>query len=462
MRPLLACLLALPLLAADTTQIAITPLNLNFAWQTGQLGSAVQAVVLTSPQTGVFTVTRPASAPWLVFAGASGTALSGTYPTVISVAVNGANMKAGTYNSSLQFQIGSMTLPVNVSMQVSAMPVLLADPGMIAFDGTAYASGVNPVTTVGIYNSSGTFVLMSAKPTTPWITVKSTGSTVQVTADPSKVPSDVATGSFSVTTTGGVANSPLVIPVVYLKKGLLSAGPNITRMVNAATYLDSTGISPGEIVTLGGTAIGPATAAGLALNPDGTVATTIGEVQVLFNGTPGPMVYASQNLISAVAPYELAGSTTVSVQVVYNGVGSNAMSLPVAAAAPGIFTANSAGTGPGAILNQDYSVNSPSNPAAKGSVVTIYATGEGQTSPQGVTGAVTPISANTPAPAEAVTAQIAGQEAQVLFAGEAPGFVSGVLQVNVQVPANAASGDLPVAVSVGGVPSQDGVTVSVR
>lgn len=461
MRPCLACLLALPLLAADTTQIAITPLNLNFAWQTGSNVSAVQAVILTSPQAGIMTVTRPASAPWLVFSGGSGTTVSGNYPGVLSVAVNPGNLQSGTYKSSLQFQIGGMTLPVNVALQVSAMPVLLADPGMVAFDGTAYASGIKPVTTVSLYKTGIGPLLQSSKTDTPWLTVNSTGSTVQVTADPSKVPSDVVTGSFSVSTTG-VANSPLIIPVVYLKKGLFSAGPNITRMVNAATYLDSTGISPGEIVTLGGTALGPSTAAGLALNSDGTVATTIGGVQVLFNGVPGPMVYAGPNLISAVAPYELAGSSNVSVQVVCNGVGSNALRLPVAASVPGIFTANSAGTGPGAILNQDYSVNSPSNPASKGSEVTIYATGEGQTSPQGVTGSVTPISANTAAPAQPVTVQIAGQPATVLFAGEAPGFVSGVLQVNVQVPANAASGDLPVTVSVGGVPSQDGVTVSVR
>ena len=253
--------------------------------------------------------------------------------------------------------------------------------------------------------------------------------------------------------------------MVFLRKGFLSQGPNVTRMVNAATYLDADHITPGEIVTLGGTALGPASPAGLTLNSDGTVATDVAGVQVLFNGVPGPLVYASPNLISAVAPYELAGSDTASVQVVYNGVGSNMLSVPVAAAVPGVFTANSAGSGPGAILNQDNSVNSPANPAPKGTAVVIYATGEGQTKPQGITGQVTTVSNTpplTPEPAQPVTVQIDGQPATVLFAGEAPGLVSGVLQVNVQVPENARSGDLPVTISVGGIASQTGVTVSVR
>ena len=270
---------------------------------------------------------------------------------------------------------------------------------------------------------------------------------------------------MSVRTTAKVANNPLVVPVVFLRKGFLSQGPNVTRMVNAATYLDADHITPGEIVTLGGTALGPASPAGLTLNSDGTVATGVAGVQVLFNGVPGPLVYASPNLISAVAPYELAGSDTASVQVVYNGVGSNMLSVPVAAAVPGVFTANSAGSGPGAILNQDNSVNSPANPAPKGTAVVIYATGEGQTKPQGITGQVTTVSNTpplTPEPAQPVTVQIDGQPATVLFAGEAPGLVSGVLQVNVQVPENARSGDLPVTISVGGIASQTGVTVSVR
>ena len=467
MRPLLACLLALPALAADPTQISITPLNLTFAWQLGSTGTSPQAVILTSPQSAIFTATRPASAPWLQF-NANGTSVSGSLPVVFPIGVDGSKLATGTSKSSVQFQTPAGTLQVNISLLVSGLPVLVASPAMVAFDATASQPGQNLTTPVGIFNSSGAFVLLGATTTTPWLTAKASGAIVQITADPTKVPGDIATGSVSVTVPKSmiVGNNPLVIPVVFLRKGFLSQGPNVTRMVNAATYLDADHISPGEIVTLGGTALGPASPAGLTLNSDGTVATGVAGVQVLFNGVPGPLVYASANLVSAVAPYELAGSDTASVQVVYNGVGSNVPpSVPVAAAVPGVFTANSAGSGPGAILNQDNSVNSPANPAPKGTAVVIYATGEGQTKPQGITGQVTTVSNTpplTPEPAQPVTVQIDGQPATVLFAGEAPGLVSGVLQVNVQVPENARSGDLPVTISVGGIASQTGVTVSVR
>jgi uncharacterized protein (TIGR03437 family) len=132
---------------------------------------------------------------------------------------------------------------------------------------------------------------------------------------------------------------------------------------------------------------------------------------------------------------------------------------------PGIFTQNSQGSGPGAILNQDYSTNGPGNAAAKGSIVMVFMTGEGQTSPQGVTGRITTPSATpplTPAPLLPIGVLINGQPALYTFAGEAPGFAAGLMQLNVQIPPNAPSGNLSITVSVGSNISQSGVTVSVR
>ncbi len=474
MRPFLACLLALPALAANSSQVSIAPLSLTFTQQTGEIGSAVQAFFLTSPQTGAtYTVSRPPSATWLqLVSNSTGSAPGGALPDLIQVGVNSTNIRPGTYNASVGFQTPAGTLPVNVTMVVTGMPALVASPGLVFFDYTGNTSNVPATNSFGVLLTVNQPLLISSSPSSPWLTTKASGSVVQVTVDPTKVPGDMAVGSVEVHMGGTtkIANNPLVVPVVFLRRGIFTQGPNVTRMVNGATWLDAngsnaTGISPGEIVTLGGTALGPASGAGLTLNPDGTVATAVAGVQVLFNGVPGPIVYASSNLVSAVAPYELSGSSTASVQVVYNGAGSNVLSLPVSPAVPGIFTANSAGSGPGAILNPDNSVNSPANPAPKGSVVTIYATGEGQTDPQGITGAVTKVASApplTPAPSQVVTATVGGQPATVSFAGEAPGLVSGVLQVNVQVPDNAPSGDLPLVISVGGISSQPGVTVSVR
>ena len=96
----------------------------------------------------------------------------------------------------------------------------------------------------------------------------------------------------------------------------------------------------------------------------------------------------------------------------------------------------------------------------------VYLTGEGQTSPNGVTGRITaanlPPRQVTPAPLLPVGILIDGQPANYIYAGEAPGFAAGLMQLNVQIPPDARSGNLPIVVSIGGRFSQGGVTVSVR
>jgi uncharacterized protein (TIGR03437 family) len=176
-------------------------------------------------------------------------------------------------------------------------------------------------------------------------------------------------------------------------------------------------------------------------------------------------VYVSNTQIAAVVPYEVAQFTTADVLVRYLGQSSNGISVNVSTTAPGVFTANSSGTGPGAILNQNGSPNSAANPANRGDTIVVYLTGEGQTSPAGVTGKVTTVSSVpplTPAPLLLVSVLIGGQPANFSFAGEAPGFVSGVMQLNVTVPQSAGSGAQSIVVSIGGNPSQSGVTVAIQ
>jgi uncharacterized protein (TIGR03437 family) len=153
------------------------------------------------------------------------------------------------------------------------------------------------------------------------------------------------------------------------------------------------------------------------------------------------------------------------MQVVYEAAAGTlqtaAWVLPVAGSAPGVFTLDATGTGQAAVLNQDGSVNSATNPAARGSAISIYATGEGQTSPAGVTGSVT--QSNTKTPLLPVTAKIGGIDATVQYVGPAPGEVAGLLQVNAVIPQGASPGLAePVTVSVGGIVSQAGVTIAVN
>jgi uncharacterized protein (TIGR03437 family) len=263
-----------------------------------------------------------------------------------------------------------------------------------------------------------------------------------------------------------VNGAALSIPVGFVVTAASAALPTIAAVVNSASYATGA-VSPGEMITIGGTNLGPASPAYLTFDSNGNVATSIGGVTVSIGGTLAPLVYVSSGQINAVVPYEVSGLIAPNVIVNYLGVGSNGYGLQTVAAAPGIFTQSSSGSGAGTILNQDYTVNGPGNPAARGSSITIYMTGEGQTNPTGVDGWVTVANTRgagpvTPAPLLQVSALIGGVSALVEFAGEAPGVVSGVLQVNVQVPANAPTGDVPIVVSVGASGSQPGVTVSVQ
>jgi uncharacterized protein (TIGR03437 family) len=117
--------------------------------------------------------------------------------------------------------------------------------------------------------------------------------------------------------------------------------------------------------------------------------------------------------------------------------------------------------GQGAVLNQDNSVNGPSNPAPRGTLVQIYATGEGLTSPPGITGSVT--GSNTKSPVLPVNVAIGGMSAAIQYEGSAPNAVAGLFQVNALVPAGVVPGPaVPITLTIGGATSHSGVTIAVK
>jgi uncharacterized protein (TIGR03437 family) len=230
-------------------------------------------------------------------------------------------------------------------------------------------------------------------------------------------------------------------------------------VTNAASFAAGA-IAPGEIVSIFGTALGPAAGVGAELDPaTGRLATTRTGVTVLFNDVPGPLFFVRQDQINVQAPYELAGQSQARI-VVRNGDSVSApATVSVAAAAPGIFAVQG-GRGQAAMLNQDSSVNSVSNPAPRGSVVQIFVTGQGATNPAAVTGALA--REPFPRPVLPVEVTIGGRAARTVFVGLAPNL-AGLLQINAVVPEDVAPGDaVSLAVSIGGVASQPGVTLAVR
>lgn len=244
---------------------------------------------------------------------------------------------------------------------------------------------------------------------------------------------------------------------------LANAAPSITAagVVNGATF-QSGPVAPGELVSIFGSAIGPPAPAFLTLTNPRLVANSIQGVQVFFDGVPAPLLYASSGQVNVVVPYAIAGRVTTQLQLEYLGVLSSSIALPVAASAPGIFSVSGSGQGQGAILNaRDGTVNSSRNPAARGDWVSIFATGAGVTTPASVDGLVA--SAPLPVPNAGVSVTIGGLPCQIQFEGAAPGLVSGVLQINAQVPPGLTpDAGVPIQIRVGSAVSSPAVTVAVR
>jgi len=224
-------------------------------------------------------------------------------------------------------------------------------------------------------------------------------------------------------------------------------------VVNAASLLAGP-IAPGEIVSIFGLNMGPATPATGAIDSTG-----LAQTQVLFGGQPAPLFYAQDSEITAQVPYEIAGLSKVDVEIIYQGQSRGTVNVPVAASAPAIFTV-SAGTGLAEAVNQNGTLNSTVDAAPRGSVISLYATGEGVTNPAGIDGQ--PAASSSPQPVLPTTITIGGMTADVLYAAETPGFV-GLFLVNARIPATLpTTGLVPVVLTVGTAASQNGVTIAVR
>jgi uncharacterized protein (TIGR03437 family) len=175
------------------------------------------------------------------------------------------------------------------------------------------------------------------------------------------------------------------------------------------------------------------------------------------------VLFVKGNQINCIVPYEIAGQPLASIVVNFAGVAAASFQARVADTTPAIFSLTQSGNGQGAILNRDLTVNGPNHPAAKGSFVSIYATGEGQLVPGAATGSITPGVLPLPKPIANVSVTIGGQTAEISYAGEAPTLVSGVIQINAKIPANIASGNQPVVLTIGNnTNTQQSITVAVK
>jgi uncharacterized protein (TIGR03437 family) len=234
---------------------------------------------------------------------------------------------------------------------------------------------------------------------------------------------------------------------------LFATGPELFArdVVNAADYSGG-GVVPGEIVVMFPSNAGPPE---IAEWPTGST----GSTRVFFDNMAAPIVYTVAGQVSAIVPHEVSKKAATEVVIEYQGVRSPPVTLPVISSAPALFTRDASGKGQAAMLNVTGCCNSARNPAMRGAIAYLFATGEGLslTPEDRKFASETPSAVPVPVPVD-VKVTVGGVPAKVLYAGDA-----GVLQVNIRVPKNAPIGAaVPLVLKVGKSQSSNGVTMAVR
>jgi uncharacterized protein (TIGR03437 family) len=227
----------------------------------------------------------------------------------------------------------------------------------------------------------------------------------------------------------------------------IPAAPSVSAadVVSAATSLAGA-VAPNSWVTIFGSNLSPTTRSwGEGDFTNGAIPYSLDGVSVMVNLFGSPRLtyvgYVSPTQVNFLLPPDLV-ATAMTVQVRNPAGISTAVPLTVQANAPQLFTVDGKsllGThGNGALLGK-------TSPAAPGETIVIYGTGMGATAPALIPGQL-PAENSSLATLPRVT--IGGANATVVAAGVGAG-TAGVYQINVQVPTDAANGDLPVVVQVG-------------
>lgn len=260
------------------------------------------------------------------------------------------------------------------------------------------------------------------------------------------VPEDNATYFFGGQTAIGLDNSLWRLGIAPVP------APKVAAVENAFSFA-ADAAAPGELVSIFGSNLGwvNGTATGFD-SSTGQLPTGLADVSVTFNGLAAPLYYVRADQINAQVPYELAKFQPSTVQVAVTTVGGTSapLNVPFAATHPGLAPV---------VFNQDGSLNSAANPAPAGSVIVLFATGQGVTSPAGVTGAY-PTGAY-PAPAAEALVTVGGRMAAILFVGLAP-QTAGVTQINARLPDGLGAGAQAVVLQVGAAATRQAVNVYLK
>ncbi len=374
----------------------------------------------------------------VIVPGAAGSPLY--IPVTLDVTAATSAITLSANRASFNVLAGSMSVPTATTIQVTSTTSGTSAPFMASF----------------VPSTGGNFLMVTpSSGNTPATLTLSVNAAVAST-----LAAGTYTGAVQVSSGTGAVQTVQVTLIVS------PTGTPVVLSIVSGASLQPGAVSPGEIVTIFGNGIGPATpATGTSFAPtaSNTVPTTLANVTVTFNNVPAPLIFVAQGQINAIVPYEVAGQTSVPVVIQNNGTPSATFTVPVTAVTPSIFSLGENGSGQGAILNANASVNGTGNPAAPGSIISIYATGEGQLVPAGTTGCITGGTLPLPKPVANVSVTVGGQSATIDYAGEAPDEVCGVIQVNATLPSGLSAGPQPVVLAIGtSTNSNQSITVAVN
>ena len=432
-------------ISADTsvTLIGATPARLTFSGGTGQ-NPAAQTIAIASTGNPL-TFTAGANVPWVQV-----TADRTNTPATLTVSVVATGLPPGEQTAEILVNApAAMNAPLRipVTFNIVAVPVIqTVVPGSIP---TGQETRIT-MTGTGFINNSQVIANNS-----PLQTTFVNATTLQAT-----IPAVLAAGTNPlqlIVRNPDASSAAFSLPVGTATPSFAASG-----IVNAATWLPGA-VAPGQLITISGRDFGPDRAVSAVADANGVIGTTLAETRVLFNSVPVPILSVSTNQVSAIVPSTLAPSTSSQVVVEYRGRPSQPVPVGIGTSAPGLFTANNSGTGQASALNENFSSNAAANPAARGSLIILYATGVGPLNPPVADGRITPPGTSLPQTTLPVAVDFNGVPGEVVFAGSSPGLLSSVVQINVRVPEGAAVGEaVPVQLTVGTAQGRTGVTIAIR
>lgn len=225
--------------------------------------------------------------------------------------------------------------------------------------------------------------------------------------------------------------------------------------VNAANYLSGRPLAPGAFAAIFPSVSTNSIANGTAAESGFPLPTVLADTQVLINGTASALFFVSKGQINVPLPLSLPSSGTVNLEVVRQSTGQiyGGAELSLASASPALFTISGTGSGEVAALNQDNTVNSASNPVARGQIIQLFGTGQGPVANAPPDG--TP--ATGPTPTAVLPQVILGNDyvpaANIAYSGLAP-YEVGVWQINVMIPTTTVPGSsVPIQIIMNSIPS---------